>query len=150
MPGDVNPGDIRVRSQVVGVVYVSSYGAVPVCVEGTAPAGGWIRRRRRRATGRRRAGKRRIELSLNENFCFSDQHRKLRGAFCLFRKGNRLELSVNESKCEGAGGVSHGEPQQEDGARRLTTRTHIVIMRTAIVFFQGFLRGSSTTCYLRH
>ena len=44
------------------------YGAVSVCVETTAPAGGWIRRRRRRATGRRWAGKRRIELSLNENF----------------------------------------------------------------------------------
>ena len=85
------------------------YGAVSVCVEGTAPTGGWIRRRRRRATGRRRAGKRRIELSLNDNFCFSDQHRKLRGAFYFFwtgEKGNRLELSVNESKCEGAGRVS--------------------------------------------
>ena len=45
------------------------YGAVSVCVDGTAPAGGWIRRRRRRATGRQRAGKRRIELSLNKNFC---------------------------------------------------------------------------------
>ena len=85
------------------------YGAVSVCVEGSAPAGGWIRRRKRMATGRRRAGKRQIELSLNESFCFSDQHRKLRGALCFFRtgeKGNRLELSVNESKCEGAGGVS--------------------------------------------
>ena len=60
-------------------------------------------------TGRRRAGKRRNELSLNENSCFSDQHRKLRGAFGFFwtgEKGNRLELSVNESKCEGAGRVS--------------------------------------------
>ena len=46
------------------------YGAVSVCVEGTAPSGGWIRRRRRRATERRRAGKRRIELSLNEHFVF--------------------------------------------------------------------------------
>ena len=36
------------------------YGAVSVCVEGTAPAGGKIRRRRRRAAGRRPAGKRRI------------------------------------------------------------------------------------------
>ena len=85
------------------------YGSVSVCVEGTVPAGGWIRRRRRRATGRRRAGKRRIELSLNEDFCFSDQHRKLRGALCFLgteEKGNRLELSVKESKCEGAGRVS--------------------------------------------
>ena len=46
------------------------YGAVSVCVEGTAPSGGWIRRRRRRATERRRAGKRRIELSLMEIFLF--------------------------------------------------------------------------------
>ena len=61
-----------------------------------------------RATERRRAGKRRIELSLNEDVCFSDQHRKLRGAFCFWDggEGNRLELSVNESKCEGAGRVS--------------------------------------------
>ena len=36
---------------------------------------------RRRATGRRRAGMRRVELSLNEKVFFSDQHRKLRGAF---------------------------------------------------------------------
>ena len=42
-------------------------------------------------TGRRRAGKRRIELSLNENFCFSDQQRKLRGAFCFFRDGGEGE-----------------------------------------------------------
>ena len=64
------------------------YGAV-VCVEETAPAGGWIRRRRRRATGRRRAGKRRIELSPNENLCFADQHRKLRGAFRFLGRGRR-------------------------------------------------------------
>ena len=85
-------------------------GAVLACVEGTAPAGGWIRRQRRRATGRRRAGKRRIELSLNEIFVSSEQHRKLRRLFGLFgdggEGGNRLELSVNESKCEGAGRVS--------------------------------------------
>ena len=79
------------------------------CVEGTAPAGGWVRRPRRRATERRRAGKRRIKLSLTENFCFSDQHSKLQGAFCFSgrgEKGNRLELIVNESKCERAGRVS--------------------------------------------
>ena len=40
-------------------------------------------------TERRRAGKRRIELSLNENFCFSDQHRKPRGAFCFLGRGRR-------------------------------------------------------------
>ena len=51
-------------------IYEPHYGAVSVCVEGTVPAGDWIRRRRRRATERRRAGKRRIELSLNENFVF--------------------------------------------------------------------------------
>ena len=32
---------------------------------------------------------RRVELSLNENFCFSDQHRKLRGAFCFLGRGRR-------------------------------------------------------------
>ena len=42
-------------------------------------------------------------------FFFSDQHRKLRGACRFFgtrKKGNRLELSVNETKCEGTGRVS--------------------------------------------
>ena len=34
---------------------------------------------------------RRIELSLNENFSFPDQHRKLRGAFCFFRDGGEGE-----------------------------------------------------------
>ena len=82
------------------------------------------------ATGRRRAGKRRIELSLNENFCFSDQHRKLRGAFILSfgtgEKGNRLELSVNESKCECAGRASQGdEAAMENHSRRTThAETH--------------------------
>ena len=85
------------------------YNAVLACVEGTAPAGSSNRGQRRRATGRRRAGKRWLELSVNEIFYFSDQHRKLRGEFCFFgtgEKGNRLELSVNESKCERAGRVS--------------------------------------------
>ena len=76
------------------------YGSVSVCVEGTVPAGGWIRRRRRRATGRRRAGKRRIELSLNENFCFSDQHRKLLGAFCFFSDGGEGEPAGIECERE--------------------------------------------------
>ena len=31
----------------------------------------------------------------------------------------------------------HGEPQQEDGTRRPTTRTHTTIMRAAIVLFSG-------------
>ena len=60
------------------------YSAVSVFVGGTAPAGGWIRRQRRRATGRRPAGKRRIELSLNEIVCLADEDRKLRGSFCVF------------------------------------------------------------------
>ena len=33
----------------------------------------------------------------------------------------------------------HGEPQQEDGTRRPTNRTHTIIMRAAIVIFAGFL-----------
>ena len=120
------------------------YIAVPVCVEGTAPAGGLIRRRRRRATGRRRAGKRRIKLSLNENFCFSDQHRMLRGAFGLFLDGGEGE--PNGIECErGLGQRSdpselrrrggHGELQQEDGTGRPTTGTHIIIMSASIAFF---------------
>ena len=76
------------------------YGAVSVCVEGTAPARGWIRRQKRRATGGRRAGKRRIELSLNENFCSSDQHRKLRVAFCYFLDGGEGEPIGIECKRE--------------------------------------------------
>ena len=85
------------------------YGAVSVRVEGTAPAEGWIRRRKKRATGRRRAGKRRIELSLNKNFCLSDITANCVELLVFFwtgEKGNRLELSVNESKCEGARRVS--------------------------------------------
>ena len=31
----------------------------------------------------------------------------------------------------------HGEPQQEDGTRRPTNRTHTIIMRAAMVFFAG-------------
>ena len=42
------------------------YGGVSDCVEGIAPADIWIRRRRRMTTGRRRAGKTRTELSLND------------------------------------------------------------------------------------
>ena len=81
------------------------YGAVSVCVEGTAPARGWIRRRRRRAAGRRRARKRRIELSLNDNFVFQISTASCVAHFVFFwtgEKRNRLELSVNESKYEGA------------------------------------------------
>ena len=65
------------------------YGAVLVCMEGTAPAGGWIRRRRRRATGRRRAGKRRIELSLNENFVFQISTSNFVEHFVFFERGRR-------------------------------------------------------------
>ena len=83
------------------------YGAVSVCVEGTAPAGGWIRQRRR-ATERRRTGKRRVELSLHGFFFFRSVPQAARSIlfFGTGEKGNRLELSVNESKCEGAGRVS--------------------------------------------
>ena len=120
------------------------YVAVSVCVEGTAPAGGWIRRQSRRTTERRRAGKRRIELYQNDNFFFISAPQAARSI--LFsgtgEKGNRLEVSVNESKCEGADRVRYadeaviGEPQQqEDGTRRPTTHTHTIITRAAIVFF---------------
>ena len=52
------------------------------------------------ATGRRRAGKRRIELSLNEKFCLSDQHRKLRAAFCSFFDGGEGEPTGIECERE--------------------------------------------------
>ena len=63
---------------------------------------------RRRATERRRAGKRRIEISLNENFVFqiSTASREEHFVFGTGEKGYQLELSVNGSKCEGAGRVS--------------------------------------------
>ena len=63
------------------------YGAVSVCVEGTAPAAGWIRRIRRRATGRRRTGKRRIELSLNDNFVFQISTANCVEHFVFFGRG---------------------------------------------------------------
>ena len=70
--------------------YEPNYGAVSVYVEGTAPAGGGVRRRRRRATEREEAGNRRIELSVNDSFSFSDQNRKLRGT-CFFSDGGKVE-----------------------------------------------------------
>ena len=67
-----------------------------------------IRRRRRRATERRRAGKRRIELPERDFLFFRSAPQAARSIlfFGTGEKGNRLELSVNESKCEGADRVS--------------------------------------------
>ena len=128
------------------------YGAVSVCVEGTAPAGGWIRRRRRRATGRRRAGKRRIELSLNENFCFSDHHRASCEEQFVFWDGEEgepigIERQREQVRMSGHGELrrwgGHREPQQEDGTRRPTTRTHTPSSREQrSFFFRVFSRGS--------
>ena len=70
------------------------YGALSVALEGTAPSGGWIRRRSRRATERRRAEERRIELYLNGNFCFSDQHYKLSGASSFLGMGKRGSIGM--------------------------------------------------------
>ena len=124
-----------------------NYGAVSACIRGTAPAGGWIRRRRRRATGRRRAGKRRIELSLNTRIFFW----QISSASCeehlVF--GDAGEEQSTEIECQrehvrriGPGELrrwgGRGEPQPEDGTRRPTTRTHTIIMRAAIVFFPVF------------
>ena len=119
------------------------YGAVSVCVEGTAPAGSWIRRRSRRATGRRRAGKRRIELSLNENFVFEISTANCVEHFVFLDGGEGEPTGIEcereqvrrswPSELRRFGG--HGKPQQEDGTRRPTTGTHIIIMRAAIVFF---------------
>ena len=52
-----------------------------------APEGGWIRRQRRRETERRRAGKRRIELTLREILCASDQNRTCEELFCFWDAG---------------------------------------------------------------
>ena len=46
-----------------------NYGAVSVCLEGTATAG-----RRRRVTESRWSGKSLVKLSLNGHLCFADQH----------------------------------------------------------------------------
>ena len=75
------------------------------CTEGTAPSGGCIRRQCRREIERRRAEQRRVELTLREKFYLSDQSRKLRGAFLFLgtgEKGNRLEVSGDQSTFEGA------------------------------------------------
>ena len=82
----------------------------------------------------------------NENFCFSDQHRKLRGEFYFSLDGGEGEPMGIECEREQREQVrrsrpselrrfgGHRKPQQEDGTRRPTTGTHI-IMRAAIVFF---------------
>ena len=70
------------------------YGAVSVCVEGTTSAGGWIRRRRRRATGCRRAGKRRIELSLNKNFVFQFSTASCKDHFVFWDEGEGEPIGI--------------------------------------------------------
>ena len=118
------------------------YGTVSVCLKGTAPAGSWIRQRRRRTTERRRAGGSRIELSLNENFCFQDQHCQVTGDFLFWDGGDGEQIGSEcqreevrrsgPSELRRRGG--HGEPQQEYGTRRSTTRKYTIITRAAIVF----------------
>ena len=49
---------------------------------------------RRSVDGRGRAGKRWLEFSLNDNFCFSDQHRNLRGAFCFWGGGEGEPIGI--------------------------------------------------------
>ena len=53
------------------------------------PARGSIRQRRRRETERRRAGKRRVELTQRQNSCFSDQNRECEDAFFFWDRGRR-------------------------------------------------------------
>ena len=67
----------------------SHYGAFSVCVEGTPPAGDWILRRRRRATERRRAGKRRIELSLEREVFFFKSAPQAARRFLFLGRGRR-------------------------------------------------------------
>ena len=69
-------------------------------------------------------------------------------------KGNRLKLSVNESKCEGAGRVSYGdEAATENHSRRMAhgpprpARTPSSREQRSS-FFISFSRGSSTTYYV--
>ena len=81
------------------------------CTEGTAPSGGWVRRQRRRTIGRRRAGLRRIELTLHEIVVFRSVPKAARSISFFFRTGkkeNRLGGSGNQSMCEGADQVGYG------------------------------------------
>ena len=135
------------------------YGAVSVCVEGTAPAGAWIRRRMRRATGRRRVGKRRIKLSLNEIFFFRSAQQAAWTIF-FFWDGGEGEPIVIECQREQ---VRRSGPRAANAMRR-PRRTTVGGWHTEThdphahhhhegsdrFFFRVLKRGSSTTCYLRH
>ena len=117
----------------------------------TAPAGGWIRRRRGRETEPRRAGKRRVVLALRENYCFSRSEPHVRGAFCFWEggEGDRLEGSGNESTCEAAGRLGQAdEAAMENGSRAAHGKprpacTPLREQQKSSFFFPIFLRGSS-------
>ena len=81
--------------------------------------------------------------------------------FGMGEKGNRLEVSVNKSKCEGADRVSYGDEAAMEGhsSRRMAhgdprpARSPSSREQRSSFFLScfRFLRGSSsTTCYLRH
>ena len=112
-----------------------------------------------RETECRPAGKRRMELPLNDNFCFADQNRKpLLVGTIRFGDGGEgqptgiewQQANVRRSSRSGLirwGG--HGGRQQDGTWRPTTTSAHTITGAAIIVFFLGIFRGSST-CYLRH
>ena len=79
--------------------HTPNYGTVYACIEGTAPSGGWIRRQCKREIEHRRAGQRRVELTLREIFFFSDQYRNYEDRF-VFWYGGDGEPTGRERKPE--------------------------------------------------
>ena len=108
----------------------------------TAPLGGWIRRRNRRETERRRAGKGRIEFNLREKIYFSDGDRKVRGAFVMGRRRRGIDWKGvatralakeqaewvkrkgDEAAMENGSRAAHGDPRP---ARTITKEAIIVV-----------------------
>ena len=94
----------------------------------TAPAGGWIRLRRKRETERRPAGERLIEVTLCDNFGVFRSEPQVRGAFCFWGGGGGeptgREWQREHVRRSGAIGLrqrgGHGERQH--GGRH--TETH--------------------------
>ena len=102
---------------------------ISVCMEETAPSGGWVRRRRRWATERRHCRQgRRNGLSSSGTIFFVFQTSTANCEAILFwtgEKGDRLELSVNENAREGASRVNYGdEAVMENGIRGWCAETH--------------------------
>ena len=113
-------------------------------MEGIAPSGGWIRRQYTRDIELGRAGQRRVELALRENFYFSDHG----GSILVFgtgKKGNRLERSGNQITFEGAvtewAKVLRLPWTATAGrhTRKPATGAHTITKSPVIVLFSGLL-----------